>query len=243
MFIRLLTTLATILLIQSSLASECFIEHLDNAISNNRQRRLQYAKLTNGKSRKVSNQLIFAEKIAKLYGKTLRNKLAPYRKAGIPILCLDFIEMSKAPKLMSYDSQHELSYAEVEKVNIKEIKKDLKSRLENEEFTSIVDYVEQELTKVEKYSRYNCMVKHVLESVARSSFLVPHYVNHAKIKNLKSPLKLLKSYLKYNINALSFSHLIDKRAVSLQEKGISILCGDVPEIPLRLDYEMELSKH
>lgn len=220
-------------------AMECFSEHLKKAIENNRHRRELYSKLTNSKSRRISNKLIFAEKIASLYAKQVMKKVRSYNKAGIPILCLDFVTMELTPKFQGQILAPSSIYQNIE---VDKLKSKLRKLLKNEKFDEIVEFIEEEINRAQ-YQGYNCMVKHVLESLARSSYLTPHYIQHAKSLNLKSPKDILKNYLKQNIISLSFMHSLDKDASTLQENGIPILCGDVPEIPLRLDYEMELSKY
>lgn len=233
----------TIISGQIIFASECFSEHLKEAIEQNRQRRGLYASISNNKSKSISNKLIFAEKIAHFYSKGLNKKLRPYREAGIPILCLDFIEMSKSPTYRGKQAPPTLMYNEVDSIGAKDLKKTLKEMLNEDRFHHITDFIEEELSNEIKYGPYNCLFKHVLESLGRTSYLTPYYIEHAKSVGLKSPQKLLKNYLKMNISALSFARYLDKKASSLQEKGIGILCRDVPHIPLRLDYEMELSKY
>ncbi|MFG1593371.1 hypothetical protein [Halobacteriovorax sp. CON-3] len=232
-----------VLLAQESMAMECFKEHLDAAISSNRNRREIYSDHTNTKSKKISNSLIFAEKISLIYAKLLNPSLEKYRRAGIPILCLDFIEMSKAPNIPSEFSIPNYKYQDIDSVDIKGLRSEISKRLKTEDYLGIVEFIEEEVSNKKKYSQYNCMVRHVLESLGRSAFLTPYYIEHASNLGLKSPKKLLNKYLRRNIFALKYSHSLDKKAASLQEEGISILCGDVPHIPIRLDYEMELSKY
>ncbi|WP_412471269.1 hypothetical protein [Halobacteriovorax sp. RT-2-4] len=239
----LLFILVFLNLAQDTMAMECFEEHLDAAISNNRQRREIYSKISNSESRKISNSLIFAEKISRIYAKSLNLSLDKYRTAGIPILCLDFIEMSKAPKIETKLHAPRLKYSDIESVDIKEIRSELSKQLKNEDYLGMVEYIENEISDKSKYGNYNCMLKHVLESLGRSSFLTPFYIEHANKLGLKSPRKLLNKYLRKNIFALKYSHSLDKKAAFLQERGITILCGDVPHIPIRLEYEMELSKY
>ncbi|EPZ50018.1 hypothetical protein M902_0578 [Bacteriovorax sp. BAL6_X] len=232
-----------ILLAQESMAMECFKEHLEAAISSNRNRRGIYSDHSNSKSKKISNSLIFAEKISLIYAKLLSPSLEKYRRAGIPVLCLDFIEMSKVPDIPSDFSIPNYKYEDIDSVNIKTLRSEISKRLKAEDYNGIVEYIEEEISNKKKYNRYNCMVRHVLESLGRSAFLTPYYIEHASRLGLQSPQNLLNKYLRRNIFALKYSHFLDKEASSLQERGISILCGDVPHIPIRLDYEMELSKY
>lgn len=226
--------------LQSTLAIECFSEHLSKAIHQNRERRSVYSSLSEGKSKSISNKLIFAEKFAYLYSLKMNFQLKKYRKAGIPILCLDFIEMSKSPSVPTSKSIPRLKYQEVEKVNLKKIKTDLYELIKMEQYQDITDYIEEELANTSRYGNYNCLVKHVLESLGRTAYLTPFYLKHAYTVNLKSPKRILNSYLRHNISSLDFSHRLDKDAAKIQEEGIPILCRDVPHIPLRLEYEMEL---
>ena len=83
------------------------------------------------------------------------------------------------------------------------------------------------------------MVKHILESLARTAFLTPHYISHDRELSLVSPRNILNKYLNQNIATLNFANSLDKKAMKIQETGVAIICGDVPEIPIRLDYKME----
>jgi hypothetical protein len=84
----------------SAHATDCFRDHLRKASALNRTRRPLYSTLSNGRSTWISNKLLFLEDLA-LLSSHLNNdfddKDQVYQKAGLEVLCEDFVSMDKSP--------------------------------------------------------------------------------------------------------------------------------------------------
>lgn len=212
--------------------SKCIKKHLVDAIKINKKRKPKYKSLTDGKSKKLSNSLIFSERLSLIYATVFDFKARKYQRRGIPLFCLDFIDMKEIPSFQENSSLPEYSYESVEKINTSEIIDKIKRSLKKDGFFGVQRALRLELQKLESEKKYNCLAKHVLESIQRSAYLAPHYIAASKIVGLKSPERILRKNIKIQASSLKGFHELDKLAGEFQEKGVSILCNDIPHIPV-----------
>jgi hypothetical protein len=212
--------------------SKCIRKHLLDAIQINKLRKPLYKVITDGKSKTLSNRLIFSERIALVYAIIFDYKAKKYQKRGIPLFCLDFIDMKEISEFQegSYIPTHR--YDSVEKIDTSEIISKINRTLEKESFQGVQRLLSLELQKLEDEKSYNCLSKHVLESIRRSAFLAPHYIAAAELVGLKSPKRMLKKNIKIQAESLRSFHKLDELAAEFQEKGVSILCNDIPHIAI-----------
>lgn len=218
--------------INISFSSEnCLREHLKDAIRLNKERLDKYANLTNNQSIKVSKSLIRLERLSILITAPLDWKSSRYQREGIPLLCLDFIDMDETPEFSDSLIIPSMKYSEVPRLNVKAIKKRLKTSLKVG-VQSFIKVIDKEIASLEHYPNYNCMARHLFESLGRSAHLIKFYEDASRRRGLKSPKKILKRNIRLQIFSLGLFHKLDRRAASIQERGVPILCNDVPAIPL-----------
>jgi hypothetical protein len=212
-------------------SKDCATIHLHDAIKLNKKRKPLYAELTDGKSKKISNKLINLEWISIALMTPLDKLSRKYQKKGIPILCEDFIDMELTPEFSSEPKVPGYTYSSVPKVNVKSIKKKLKASLKVG-LNEFIHDLETELHKLESYPHYNCLTRHLFESLIRSAHLVRPYREAAKREGLKDPKRLLYKNLKLQMFSLGFFYTLDRKAAGVQEEGVPILCQDVPPIEI-----------
>lgn len=209
--------------------SNCFSTHIREAINKNIDRKSLYSKMTGGKSKFLSNLLITSEKATFVLAKVYDRRAREFQRSGIPILCLDYVDMDLTPEFSSVLDIPQLKYNELSKIDVKSIRRSLLNSLEKS-FDEVENESKEFLKQTRNTGHYNCMLTHVLESINRAALLAPHYEKAAADKQLKSPKKLLEKNLKIQIRSLGLWAYIDKKAAKFQEKGIRIICQDVPKI-------------
>jgi len=231
---KLYLTLFLALLSFQSLGEElnrCFYDHVKDAIELNRERREAYSRETDGASEKISKYLIIWEKLILLKANKYDRNSSQFQNLGIPLMCEDFIDMSETPRLMTRTAQIPKGYLNKYKPRTKKIKKDLKTALKlgYQPFKMVITNKIEQL----KFNKsYDCLLRHLLESLLRTADLAPRYIAVAP-KHKKQDLdKLIKKYLRLQIFGISQAVFIDKKARSLQAEGVPILCNDVPHVPL-----------
>jgi hypothetical protein len=211
--------------------NRCFYEHVKDAIVLNKMRKPLYASETNNKSLKISRYLILWERLIILKARKYDRKSSEFNKIGIPFLCEDFIDMKKTPSYTPGTTEIPRSYLSSVSPKSKEIKKILKTSLQKG-YDSFKKETEQQITKLNENLSYDCLLRHLLESLRRSADLAPKYLSKTKGKQKTKLSKLLNKYLKLQIFGISQAIFIDKKARSIQAKGVPILCNDVPHVGL-----------
>lgn len=209
----------------------CLSLHLREAMTINKQRSPIYERLSNGQSLAVSKKLISAERRVLFLAPWVDAWAAPYQKAGIPILCQDLIDMSHTPAFKAVNPDGKDSLRNFHPADVAEISKRLKEYYKAKDYNGMAHYADEQVRDLEKVPRYNCMVRHVLESIRRSAALAPIHDRKARAKMKISSLLLSRALLKSHIDVLAESSEIDALAAPLQAEALPIICQDVPHIP------------
>jgi hypothetical protein len=76
------------------------------------------------------------------------------------------------------------------------------------------------------------MLRHLIESIARISFLVPIQAKRCLEKGLKAPTNYSVLLLKAHIWKLEEARKFDQEVESIQLSGVPFLFQDLPSIPL-----------
>lgn len=210
--------------------NSCFHDHVKDAMDLNRERRELYSKVSQGESEKVSRYLIIWEKIIILKAKKFDRRARKYQRLGIPFMCEDFVDMKLTPNYTDttqIPSAYNLNYKPISKL----IKKTLKTEL-SFGYQPFIKQLNKEITKLEKNGAYDCLLRHLLESLVRTADLAPRYLAKAPQQNRRKFNKLINKYLRLQIFGIGQAVFIDRKARSLQAKGLPILCNDVPAVHL-----------
>lgn len=228
----------------ASSGEHSFRGHLKEAISLNEARHSQYAELAmddrpehdlSKESEAVSDLLIKIEKkgVFASYmptwfwkGINFDGAARKYQRAGIPIISEDLVSMEKVPGIQLY--QRPFPVLDNRYQGRSEYDFDDE---ELADFESVANVLEQEIERLSIEPRFNCMLRHVLESALRIARHSPIYIDLARMKAISSPEKLLWRMLRSHFWVMDDVMEIDRRSAPLQARGIPIVCSDVPRLP------------
>ncbi|MEK7357605.1 MAG: hypothetical protein AAB250_14225 [Bdellovibrionota bacterium] len=216
-------------------ARECFREHLREAIALNRERLPRYSSLSGGRSEAVSNRLILLERLA-LTGSHLTHDFdkldKKYQKAGLQVLCEDFVPMDKTPAFKpQFDGPAPL-LTSFRSLQPADIKARLKLALKNGGFLGVRIEAGLWLASISSEPRMNCMMRHTLASIARIATLAPLHAERAKSRGLPTPENLERRLIESHWALIDQIQWVDRKAAGLQAQGLPIVCNDVPPLAL-----------
>lgn len=197
-----------------------FENHLREAISLNKLRAPVYAKLDKN-CIAVSRRLILYEHLLLEPARLFDNWARPYHLAGIALLEDLFIPMTLVPPFKS------TLEPVTPKKNYAFSPKDLNFNLS---YAKMIPHIENELAKLAIDSCFNCMLRHLLESMLRLSQLAPLHLAQSLDKGLHPPERLLRSLFCLHRSGLRLASNLDRQARPLQMQGIAIICQDLPPI-------------
>ena len=216
-----------------STKQECFREHLREAIAINKARRPLYARLSNYHSTEISDRLIAGEQLAKFASYLFHNfdaRAESYQEKGINIVCDEFVSMSLTPRFEAYGPLPHPDLRHFHELDPYIIRRSL-SRAIDDGYPQTVAAAKHWINVIEKSDvRFNCMTRHLLESVGRIAKLAPGHIQKSKSLGLKSPARLSNSMISSHLLMLPESVALDVLAAPIQAQGIQILCQDVPPI-------------
>ncbi|HRO68027.1 MAG TPA: hypothetical protein PL182_10720 [Pseudobdellovibrionaceae bacterium] len=230
---RLTVFLMTIFL--TTLANgKCFREHLQDAIALNTARAELYAALTEGASRDVSKRLIETERmmLRGTYVLDVDNMALRFDRAGIQVTCESYVSMNLVP-----DFRSEFLDGPVPESKDYDIKKLRISERLHRAFFSRDDAkllaATQEILKVMKSEhRLYCLSRHLVESIARITALIPIHEAETRAKGVRSPRQLHLLMIRGHLALIERSRQIDEKAKPFNKAGIPLICQDVPPVPL-----------
>jgi hypothetical protein len=208
----------------------CLSDHIYEALTLNQERMPLYSELSQGRSKVVSDRLISMERKLSLKTPLADAVAVPFQLAGVRILCDDLIDMAKVPNFKASNGKDSLENFRAP--NISEIHSRLKELYRNQDMAGVFAYTDHLVEEELNVPRYNCLVRHMLESIRRVAALAPIHNQKALEKLNTSSLFLSWGAIKTHIGLLVESAEIDKLAAPLQADGLPIICQDVPFIPV-----------
>lgn len=213
----------------AEIPNNCFRHHLREAIELNEARRPLYSRASYGESEAVTETLIGHERVGILIGYYFDWRAQPWRDAGIPLLCDEFVPMAGTPE---FSIQSPVDDAEkFEPLDGCDVRKELKEVYKAAGFEGVYHATRAKIASLESQPHYSCMTRHVLESVARAALLAPRHAEAARAQGLESPEKVSWLFIRLQLFSLADAVRLDEQAYPIQKQGIPILCGDVPPIP------------
>lgn len=211
--------------------NRCFYDHVRDAIELNRERRELYSLETDGKSERISRYLIIWEKLILGKSKKYDRRAQGFQKLGIPFMCEDFIDMSETPTYTNRTTEIPEPYLKTAEPRSRQIKKTLRSKLK-QGYLPLKKQLKIELKQLDSNKSYDCLLRHLIESLLRTADLAPRYLSKVEGKQKEKLDRLIYRYLRLQIFGVGQAIFIDKKARSLQAEGVPILCNDVPPVHL-----------
>jgi len=228
----LLTTLflgPSRLLANPGKTDRCFSEHLRDAIALNTERRPLYAAGSGGKSERLSGLLVASERVALIAAVALEALEGPLREGGIYILCEDLVPMSLTPAFTT--GMRPLDQNGYDPAVTKPVHQDLLEAWHVGGYPQLRRTSEDWLRDIGSASPYHCMVRHLLESIARAAALAPEQVERAALSGKRAlATSVIDAFLYAQIKFILLGYTFDNLAAPIQAEGLPIICGDVPPI-------------
>lgn len=213
-------------------------QHLLEAIEINKERKILYARISNNRSLKISKTLIFFEKLS-LFSSYILDNIAKYwQKRNVPVMVHEFIPMDQTPKFQERFTDQNDIYSELPELNTREIQSKSMEFYKMIDYQGLYDYLDKIIEiEMSKYPKHYCMIRHILESIRRSSLLIIQHIQRAKELKVRSPELFCRYVLKSQIKIIHSSKLLDYWAFPLQKEGIPIIYQDVPYIPAKVEND------
>ncbi len=211
-----------------------FYNHLYEATVKNRQRKTEYALMTNGKSKRVSNLLIFSETIGMPIAKIFDFLALKYNRRGIGIVQNDFVSMHKTNEIAEppkYKNSATKQIFRQLRNEVKSYKRSLKPYLKSANFKKIAEKSSKMLFVIKKMEQtekvHFIMIKHLVES---TGFIALNSIKYSVQSDNKTDV-LTKNLIRLHLFSMSYALLIDKEAQKIHKTGVGIVVNDVPDIP------------
>jgi hypothetical protein len=217
---------------QDAPQSRCMERHLREAARINRERMPLYDSLTGGRSRSISRRLIWTERLAIPVAWYVDHRARPFQRAGIRIVCDDFVPMENTPVFRDRAADPPPPLSAFVPADARRIRRTVERVQERGGFPAASEALRVELARLEGTPAFHCMLRHLLESALRISDQAPRYAAQAREQGLRgSPERISAALLDLHLAVLDEAAGLDRRAAPLQAEGIPILCQDVPPIP------------
>lgn len=218
---------------EASAGEECFRDHLREAIALNKQRRPLYIKLTNFQSREISERLIAGERLAILGSYLFYNfdkDAEIYQRNGINIVCDEYVPMSLTPSFQPVAPLPHPDLRRFQELDPYQLRRRIvRARKKGYAETALTARaIIHEIESAEP--SFNCMTRHLMESIGRIAKLAPVHAEGANKLGLPSPLRLSDRMISAHLLMLPEATTLDALAAPIQAQGVAILCQDVPPI-------------
>lgn len=206
-----------------------FTEHVQEALKINKERLSIYAKLSKGKSVKVSLSLIAMEEALLPLAKVLDLRARNYIKNGVPLLEKEIVAMTLPPFEASLTPLSLIPAS----IDYSDAINQLQRALKNEDYSELYLIADQAIETLNQSPKSNCLTRHFMESIRRAAHYAPLHLLEANKRNLKTPKNIIRDFVRLHFLGLRWAKLIDAMALETQEMGIPIICQDVPEIAVK----------
>lgn len=214
----------------------CISIHLKEAIEINKDRKVRYSRLSDGRSEEITSGLIHLELLMLPVSYVFDRLARKYQRDAIPVFCQDMMPMSLTPDFAPQFPNGNPDIKTYFEPSASRIKRDLRNGLEHDGLIGIEREAMKWYNVLAQERRFNCLTRHFLESTIRSARLAKKYDQKARAQKTRSPNRLMLRYLKSSLSAFGIAISLDKKAAPLQAQGLPILCQDVPHIPFDSDW-------
>jgi hypothetical protein len=212
--------------------------HFLEATEINKIRKIYYSEKTNGKSKWVSNIMIYFEKFLYPVACYFDKKAKKFNQKAIPIIIEDFVSLENIlpidcpPKYQNISNLKEIK--KLAKLLFK-LRKSVRKSARKYDFTTIcrlISKVIEEIIETEKRINVHfAMIKHILESAGYASQNAIIYTENADIE----VKKLATSFINIQMQGTILSPLIDREANKIHKLGYGIIVNDIPPIPFEFE--------
>ena len=213
--------------LNESFETHCISRHIHEAIALNQERLPLYVAASAGRSRAISRALLNLEKVVFATLPLIENPAIKYQEQGVPLFCLDVVPMSHTPEFVE---KVPLPLDEFVPFNGLGLSLSLAQSAVMQNQEQLEERLSRALETLSQNKSFNCMTRHLLESILRSVRLTPVYRQMSAEKGLRDPSHLLRILINTQISALGLASHLDQQAAELNAEGIPVICNDLPHI-------------
>lgn len=213
-----------------------FRAHFVEATHLNLQRKHIYSQLTGGKSKRVSNILIFAEKLLFPVAWYFDMRAKRFNQQGISIIVDDFMALDNLPSPnRSPIYKNVLPCRDIRFLfaTMFRLRWKVRRLLHRYNFAGVhmlvIEHIDLIANLEEERGVHIAILKHILESVA---FAAKNAVGYTSMAN-RGAMRLASCFIKTQMLGTIMSPLIDRSANKIHKLGIGILYNDIPDIPYK----------
>lgn len=217
----------------------CLSHHIREALAVNRERLPRYSKLTGGRSEIVSKKLIDSEKLVLALSPVIDLPARFWQTRDIPVICMDLVPMAGAASFEEKISLPLTVFQRLSKDSLQALVTRVRQAINLTNREGLLQ-VHGEILRLKNQKDFHCMKRHILESLARSLYVLPSYEKQSAMLNLPSPKTLISLYLSSQVASLNLADEIDNLASEVQKEGVAILCNDLPPIPYGPLYDSQI---
>ncbi len=214
---------------------ETLTQHLNDALRSNAERLPRYAEISNGRSVGISKTLLRYERLAMPFAHLLQLFARPYWRRGLPILKVEFVSMTLTPPFAAVSTNAPGPLPPFTPLPVVRWGFRLLGTYWRRGAMAAHEETCRFLASLPPSPRIHCMVRHILESLARVLSLDPQFRQLARDTAAPSTAWASWCLVLMHLTSLAMSHRLDRKAYPLQVEGIPILERDVPPIPLEAD--------
>ena len=146
----------------------------------------------------------------------------------MPVLCAEFESMTHVGLTIERASEAPPLLASFEGPDWDGLRSDLES-LETD-WSALEARLMQEIHSLAREPRFNCMYRHLVESMVRTVRAAPNLASEASDRGLNSPEKWSVRLLKSHFDSMDEAMDLDRMAAPIQADGVPIICNDVPPL-------------
>lgn len=209
-----------------SYEKNCFSEHIRESIRINQKLRPLYAGISNGRSEKVFRFLINSEYVSLIPAACYDLQAAKFQRGGSSLLRHEFMAM-KLPSAIEKGDRPSLSR---KAFSWKPLKQDLSHSIQNNEDFRLRSLCLEAIKELQEQAEFYPMTRHLIESIYRFAYFLPLREEEASALKLPSPRKLIRRIMKLHLMGFLGSYQIDEWCSPLQEEGIPLLMGELPDL-------------
>ena len=209
-------------------------DHLVEAIALNTGRRPLYGDVTEGRSEAVSDALIGREKRLLPAARVLDQLAEPLRVAGqLDVVCEGVVSMATALDFAPWVPPPTEAFS---LFNGSAAARWARKLHDEGDHAGVAAAMDELLEGLHEAPSFNCMARHLVESVRRAASRAPGQLHQARLLEFSRPRTrrleaVVNALVGFQIDALEEVALIDGPAAALQAEGVPIVCRDVPPIP------------
>lgn len=204
-----------------------FTDHVKESIVINKERKIFYSELSDGKSDAAFRKLIFLERlmISQTFFYDLRASW--YQRRGVPVLKDEFVPMIALPEI---DPDAPAPSEEIKNIPWKDYRKEIRSLILKRDRNALLAKSLEIIHEMEKQKDYWCLTRHLVESIYRVAWFLPERIKASQEKIIRSPENLLWGIMKYHL--VGFPHFVkvDRLAAPVQKAGIPMICSELPDL-------------